>query len=180
MFRPSDLISRNYVAEQQLLHARPNGYGGKGNKWADEVAHLVILYDAFSVLDYGCGQGRLVEDLKRRSNMNHLRLDEYDPAIPGKDRLPSFADIVTCTEVLEHIEPERLDAVIAHLQMLARKAIYLVVTIQPSNKTLSDGRNAHLTIENGTWWEERVTRVTGWDCQGYTATAKEWIAVLAP
>jgi 2-polyprenyl-3-methyl-5-hydroxy-6-metoxy-1,4-benzoquinol methylase len=181
MFRPVDLISRDYVAEQRTLHARPNGYGGKGDKWVREVEGLVITYDAFSVLDYGCGQGRLIAALKLMDHLNHLRFDEYDPAVAGKDKLPGFADLVICTDVLEHIEPEKLDSVIDHLQMLARKAIFLVVATRPSNKILSDGRNAHLTVAPASWWSDRVSRVTGWHVLQSSATSdREWVAVVTP
>ena len=37
-----------------------------------------------------------------------FEIKEYDPAIPGKDSLPEPADIVVCSDVLEHIEPNYL------------------------------------------------------------------------
>lgn len=179
MFRPVDLISKDYVAEQRTLHARPKGYGGKGDKWAAAVAAVAKQYECFSILDYGCGQGRLIAAL-RQTLPHTIRLDEYDPAILGKDELPSFADLVVCTDVLEHIEPDRLDAVIRHLSMLARKAIYLVVATRPSNKTLTDGRNAHLTIQPWEWWDERVIRVTGMTTHTEFPNDHDWVAILTP
>lgn len=181
MFKPADLISKAYVHEQRLLHARPQGYGGKGNRWATTVRDLLVEFDAWSVLDYGCGSGALVKELYA-NGLGHGRLREYDPAIPGKDDLPSFADLVVCTDVLEHVEPERLDAVIAHLQMLARKAVFVVVTIRPSNKTLSDGRNAHLILASPEWWQARICRVTGWTVRPLSSrpAKKWWSAVLTP
>ncbi len=81
---------------------------------------------------------------------------EYDPAIEGKDGRPVFADLVVCTDVLEHIEPDRLDNVLTHLRTLARRAVFVVINTQPSNKTLTDGRNAHLIVEPAVWWYERL------------------------
>jgi hypothetical protein len=66
--------------------------------------------------------------------------------------LPGFADLVVCTDVLEHVEPELLDTVLRHLRSLARKAVFVVIATRPSNKTLSDGRNAHLIVETAEWW----------------------------
>ncbi len=179
----SDLISPAYVKEQQILHARPKGYGGKGDKWAEAVCGLARDFDANSILDYGCGQGRLLASV--RPHVESVRLSEYDPAIPGKDRLPSFADLVTCTDVIEHIEPDRLDLVLRHLAVLARKAVFLVVATRPSNKSLSDGRNAHLIVESAEWWQERVERVmclrasTG-PPSPLLKPSREWVAVLTP
>jgi hypothetical protein len=88
-----------------------------------------------------------------------VRFNEYDPAIPGKDTLPSFADLVVSTDVLEHIEPDRLDSVLGHLRMLARKAVFVVVSLKDSNKILADGRNAHLIIRPSKWWLKRFVQV---------------------
>lgn len=156
MNRPADLISPGYVALQRELHARPQGYGGKGKKWAETVVALVKRYDAISVLDYGCGQGSLKVQLQAFREMGAVRLSEYDPAIAGKDGPPDFADLVVCTDVLEHIEPERLSKVLEHVRMLARKAAFLVVALDPANKTLADGRNAHLILESPAWWTNAV------------------------
>ncbi len=155
MLTRGELISLGYVAEQQRLHARPRGYGGKGNAWAEAVYGLVRATGATSVLDYGCGQGSLVKALRGKVD-GSVRLAEYDPAIKGKDGLPSFADLVVCTDVIEHVEPERLDAVLAHLKLLARTAVFAVIALRESNKTLSDGRNAHLIVAPAEWWTERL------------------------
>lgn len=156
MIATGQLISTTYIAQQRALHARPNGYGGKGGKWAPAVAALVTDFGATSVLDYGCGQGGLTRALLPMIS-SHVRLEEYDPAITGKDDLPSCADVVTCTDVLEHIEPERLSNVLAHLHLLARQAVFFVIALDPANKTLNDGRNAHLILESPAWWECHVT-----------------------
>ncbi len=150
-----DLISPAYRAEQAVLHAATRGYGGKGDKWADAVLELAQRYDCGSVLDYGCGQGALARAILARED-RRLLVREYDPAIEGKDGRPSFADLAVCTDVLEHVEPDRLMTVLAHLQSLARRAVFVVINTQPSNKTLTEGRNAHLIVESSAWWCERL------------------------
>lgn len=158
MIAAGDRISAPYLAEQVALHAAPRGYGGRGSKWATAVIDLMLRGRYWSVLDYGCGQGSLVAALKSGSvRLRGVRFDEYDPAIPGKDSPPTFADLVICTDVLEHVEPDKLDAVLAHLKQLARRAVFAVIALRPSNKTLSDGRNAHLIIESADWWRARLT-----------------------
>lgn len=155
MKRSIDLISPPYATLQRQLHQDPRGYGQKGRKWAPAVVWLVAQYGATSILDYGCGQGSLKRALQP-CVPSGVRIDEYDPAIPGKERLPSFADLVVCTDVLEHIEPDRLDDVLEHLRLLARKALLLVINLRPASKVLADGRNAHLIIESASWWRARV------------------------
>lgn len=153
MYVTDQLISPKYRDLQIQLHNDPRGYGGRGDKWAGIVAQIAQEYDCASVLDYGCGQGSLARALRDMSGI--IRVSEYDPAIPGKDQLPGFADLVVCTDVLEHIEQDRLDAVLAHLKLLARKVIWMVVSTKGSNKRLADGRNAHLTIRPCQWWKQK-------------------------
>lgn len=177
----ADLISPAYLATQRYLHALPEGYGGKGSRWADTVESLAKQLGALSVLDYGCGRGSLAIELRAR----HWTVREYDPAVDGKDERPLFADLVVCTDVLEHIEPDRLSAVLTHLRQLARKGIFLVVSTRPSNKTLPDGRNAHLIVKDGVWWRAQVealgmTIVTVPMALPRKLPGKGWIAVVQP
>jgi len=182
--RRDDLISEAYLAQQRWLHEQPQGYGGKGARWADTVAWVAHRYDAFSILDYGCGQGTLAKALCARG----LHCREYDPAIPGKDARPGFADMVVCTDVLEHIEPAKLIAVLSHIRSLARKVAFLVVSLREANKSLPDGRNAHLIVRPPAWWEAQVDD-QGWtleDCPDLPippkvrTSGKSWIAVVRP
>jgi hypothetical protein len=183
MFQTQQLISRGYLEQQRILHAAPRGYGGRGEKWAGVVLQIALKYQAYSILDYGCGQGSLARTLQP-GLPDSIIVREYDPAIPGKDNPPDFADLVNVTDVLEHIEPDKLDAVLRHIRMLARKVIFVVISTKPTNKTLSDGRNAHLIIEPGDWWKKRLKEV------GFTlhpppsvvrsVPDKEWAAVLTP
>jgi|SRR5688572_4287337 len=182
MIRAAELYTAAYIDTQRHLHAQPKGYGGKGDKWARVVADLAMEFDAMSLLDYGCGQGRLmaaVQDL----NCN-LSCRDYDPAIPSKSAPPVFADLVTCTDVLEHIEPDKLGAVLTHLRQLARKAVFVVIATRPSSKVLPDGRNAHLILEDESWWRDRVTAV-GFTIHSHPVSpspkpSREWVAVLLP
>jgi 2-polyprenyl-3-methyl-5-hydroxy-6-metoxy-1,4-benzoquinol methylase len=179
----ADLISPDYEQEQRILHAAPRGYGGRGRKWAPVVAELVREYSASSVLDYGAGQGTLAIALKQLVPQ-WTRITEYDPAVERINIVPSFADLVNCTDVLEHIEPAKLRFVLSHLRMLTRKVLWVVVSTTETAKVLSDGRNAHLTVQPAEWWKETVTTV-GFTMRQVPAEArqrpdKEWMAALTP
>jgi 2-polyprenyl-3-methyl-5-hydroxy-6-metoxy-1,4-benzoquinol methylase len=180
-------ISWSYLEQQRALHADPRGYGAKGDKWAPVVLALLQHFQAFSMLDYGCGQGSLARALRVAQppeQQMRVRIAEYDPAIAGKDGSPSFADLVVCTDVLEHVEPIFLPSVLEHLRKLARKAVWLVVSTTETAKTLPDGRNAHLIVRDAIWWRDTV-EAAGFTVQPPPAIAsdrsdKEWIAVLLP
>jgi hypothetical protein len=183
MIAAGELISPQYRELQKQLHAEPRGYGGRGDKWAGIVLQIAREYDCWSILDYGCGEGSLMKAL-RAQPLQGMRLDEYDPAIPGKDSRPNFADMVNVTDVLEHIEPDRLDAVLQHIRDLARKVIWMVVSTKESNKVLADGRNAHLIIQPAHWWKHRF-RQAGFTLRSAptvvrTIPRKEWAVILLP
>lgn len=183
MFAPHELISPSYLEMQRILHAAPRGYGGRGDKWAGVVLQVALQFQATSILDYGCGGGTLAKVL-RSHQLGAIRIDEYDPAIPGKDGAPDFADLVNVTDVLEHIELEKLPAVLAHIRMLARKAVFVVISTKESNKILADGRNAHILIRPARWWKARL-RKSGFEIHRppsivRTVPEKEWAGVLTP
>lgn len=187
----AERISPAYLDLQRELHSRPQGYGGKGFKWAETVLAIAREFDVSSILDYGCGEGSLARRV--RELQRSIVVSEYDPAIAGKDGWPMFADLVVCTDVLEHVEPERLEAVLAHLNMLARKAVFFVVALDEANKTLADGRNAHLILESKAWWTTQV-KAAGFTLAKWSRTwplplqfvkhpnkqDKRWIAVGVP
>lgn len=155
----ASLISPAYVEQNRQLHARPEGYGGSGRKSAAIVAAFAAEIEADWILDYGCGQGTLKAAMVKAGHTGPIH--EYDPAIKAKAALPKPADLVVCTDVLEHIEPEKLEAVLSHLHMLAKTAAFLLIATRPANKTLPDGRNAHLIVEDAAWWRAKVEAI-GW------------------
>lgn len=141
------LISPAYLEEQRILHAAPRGYGQRGYKWADTVLALAREHACESVLDYGCGQGSLA-----RAVGASIQIREYDPAIEGKARLPQPADLVVCTDVLEHVESDRIWNVMQHMASLTKRIAFVVISLVPASKVLSDGRQAHILLRSVEWW----------------------------
>jgi hypothetical protein len=164
------LISPSYRALNSALH-EGGKYGRHGDRWADQVRGLIDRYQASSVLDYGCGQGSLGRALGPV-------VREYDPAIAGKDSAPIPADLVICTDVLEHIEPDCLPDVLTHIYALSRTACFVVISTRPAQKFLADGRNAHLIVEGDDFWRERL--LDHFTVRDWTSLDQEIAAVLEP
>ena len=138
-------ISDSYKRlNKQLHHSRPD-YGVSGHKWAGLVKQISDEIKAETILDYGCGKRTLEQAL-------WFPIRNYDPAIEGLDFDPSKSDLVVCTDVLEHIEPEHLDDVLDHLRQLTLERGIFVIATRPAQKALPDGRNAHLIVESYKWW----------------------------
>lgn len=144
------LISPAYAELNRQLHESNPKYGVSGAKWAGHIQQFADdIVNSRDILDYGCG---------KRSLQDALGFDirNYDPALSGFDSRPEPADIVVCTDVLEHIEPECLDAVLEDLRRVTKKLGFYTVATRPAIKFLADGRNAHLIQKDARWWLEQL------------------------
>ena len=137
-------ISEDYRSLNEKLHEN-DSYGVSGQKWAGVVMEMSQAIGTQDVLDYGCGKSTLAQSLP-------FIIKQYDPAIKKYSDRPRPADIVVCTDVLEHIEPDLIDNVLDDLKDLTKKAGFFVIANRPAKKTLEDGRNAHLIQEGLEWW----------------------------
>jgi hypothetical protein len=143
-------ITPEYLELNRLLHA--NGeYGVSGTRWAPHVLQIADMLGTRDILDYGCGQRTLEKSLG-------FPIRNYDPAIAGLDAPPAPADVVVCTDVLEHIEPECIDEVLDDLKRLMLQGGIFVIANRPAKKFLPDGRNAHLIQQGRAWWLPRISR----------------------
>ena len=156
-------ISEAYRALNWRLLRSNVGYGNGGARHAECVMAFIRAIRAKHVLDYGAGRGMLARELGRLSWRG--RVYEYDPCVPLKAKRPKPRDLVVCTDVLEHVEPECLDAVLADLKHLSLKGCYLTIATRVSNKRLRDGRNAHLIVESPHWWLSKLVDVS-WPIYG--------------
>jgi hypothetical protein len=141
-------ISAEYAKLNSALHETNPAYGTSSSKWVEHVRMLAQAFGCRSILDYGAGKGLLAREIPLVVN--------YDPAIQEWAAAPKPSDLVVCTDVLEHVEPEYLNEVLDHLSELTRNVIFLTVATRPARKILEDGRNAHLIVEQSEWWLPRI------------------------
>jgi hypothetical protein len=144
-------ITDAYLEQNRKLHETNEDYGMGGWRHAGRVLELRDELECETILDWGCGKGKLKAAL---GHPDWVR--EYDPAITGKDERPQMADIVVATDVLEHIEPDLLDNVLNELVRLTAKAAYLAIATRESNKLLPDGTSPHKIVRSPEWWREKL------------------------
>lgn len=154
------LITDSYKELNRLLHDVSPEYGTSGKRYAKFVQKMVEEYETADILDYGCGKRTMETALG-------FPISNYDPCIPGLDQKPDPHDIVACTDVLEHIEPDCLDEVLADIRRCTRKAAFLLIATRPAHKVLADGRNAHLIQQPRGWWEASLLE-SGFTVKGYS------------
>jgi hypothetical protein len=167
------LISETYRKQNRRLHAENPHYGISGAKWRDKVRELAH-WGRRAVLDYGAGKATLSASLGPA-----YRVTNYDPCVPGLEQRPGAHSVVVCGDVLEHVEPDCLAAVLDDLRGLTHDVAFVVVHLGPARKFLPDGRNAHLIQQPAEWWEARVMR-HGFRVVDRAASAREAWFVLVP
>lgn len=148
-------ITEEYRRLQQELHRNPK-YGVASLAFAPMVADLIRSANVASVSDYGAGKKNLLKGLADAGIVVPAYYP-YDPAFPEYGP-PRPADLVCCIDVLEHIEPELVDNVIAELASITRKLGFFTIHMGPAVKVLADGRNAHLIQKPSSWWLEKLVR----------------------
>lgn len=142
-------ISEEYRALQKDLHENPN-YGVASIGYAPIVKQLLENLKVTSLSDYGAGKQNLFKALQQLGVKN-IEYLPYDPAFPEYGP-PKPADLVCCIDVLEHIEPNFVEAVLLDLSKITRRIGFFSIATGPAGKTLADGRNAHLIQKPSSWW----------------------------
>ena len=167
------LITDAYREQNRQLHAERQDYGTSGKAWAPKVRALAD-WGRKAVLDFGCGKATLA----RRLGLAY-QVTNYDPCIAGLDTPPAPHPVVVCGDVLEHVEPECLDDVLAELRRVTQWVGLFVVHLTAALKTLPDGRNAHLIQKPAGWWSDRIAGA-GFVIETQTANEHEAVFVVRP
>lgn len=165
------LITPEYQQLQEQFHlARPD-YGTSSHKHVEPILGIAKMLGSRDILDYGCGKAQLQKGIP-------YPIQNYDPCMPEYSRRPSPADLVVCTDVLEHIEPACLKEVMDDLARLTRRVIFVNVACRPASKVLPDGRNAHLIQETPNWWLTWL--LPRFELQSFQAAKGDFTALLVP
>lgn len=153
----SEVCSEDHAKRLKALHDRDPNFGVIGYLWASRVAALMWNHGYHSMLDYGCGRSDLAAHVKKaypgRPPEGHYAFSSYDPATkPGE---PRPADLVTCIDVLEHVEADKLNAVVKDVWRCTQKAALITVSLRNARKN----SKTHPSVHDRQWWYDRLSGV---------------------
>lgn len=147
----SDQLKKYY---QEIHKTTPFGKRGKFPKYLEKFIDDIR---PSSILDFGCGKGKLVGKLKE--TYPTITAYGYDPANPEFEKPIDDVkvDMIISSDVLEHVEPEHIEETLQFLKSKS-KFFFHLIACSPAKLILPDGRNAHLIIEDNNWWREKFLK----------------------
>lgn len=159
------MISKEYKNILRKIHETTPF--GKRAKFPKHLQKFIDDIKPNSIIDFGCGKGRLVNIMNE--TYPSIRVRGYDPGNSYFDSpIVEPVDLLMSTDVLEHIEPVYLDETLKFLSTKSRY-IYHLIACHPAKLILSDGRNAHLIIEDQTWWRQKFLDLD------YKIISEDWL-----
>lgn len=140
------------IEQYRLLHKRKK-YGAYSTDQFHYILPWLETINPNTILDYGCGQSLLVDQLAKALNASPKR---YDPAISKYAVPPSEPiDCVINTDVLEHIPERDIDQFLTAIAEVSGHVFFNISSV-PAVNLLPNGENAHCTVENNGWWRDRL------------------------
>lgn len=146
------------IDQYRIIH-ETKAYGRSSEAMCGLVMREIDgLMPVSRILDFGCGQSRLVDWLAAITGAEALR---YDPAIPAYAALPEgTADVIVCTDVLEHVPEDQLGALFDCMKEVSGR-VYFNVSCVEAVEVLPNGQNAHCTVRPHGWWVRRIKGAFG-------------------
>jgi len=149
------LISDEYRAKiTELTKKRP--WGGAVVGKVPEIHRIMIYSDSKSLLDYGSGKSDYLNQMNSYNMDLPYTIHEYEPAREEKAGDPPVVDFTLCFDVLEHVEPEKVDMTLHHIASKTRKFAYISICLVPAHSSFPDGTNLHLSVHPAEWWLKRL------------------------
>jgi len=142
----------DYLIDQYKQLHKNEVYGMSSIYLVVPVSEIISKTKPKRVLDYGCGQSRLLNVLYE--NYPDIDFVKYDPAIKKYSNKPTGKfDLVICTDVLEHIPEDCLDYILMDISSLSKNVLFNIST-KTAIWHLPDGSNCHKTVKEKEWWVE--------------------------
>lgn len=136
-------ITEAYRKQRELKYLDPAPSEGVAF-YAPIVTQIIDRLKVTELLDYWCGKADLMRAIKP---MQALKIQCYDPAMPGFAGDPLQMQMVTCIDVLQDVESECLDAVLDDLKRVVGVVGFF---------TIKRGEEEAKNEQDLGWWLDRI------------------------
>ena len=143
---------------------------GKGYQPARplETVEMCGIPLSASIVDLGCGRAELSKHFERYTGVD---VSAFAVGENRKDRRGQFHhsslhdlsclvglefDAAVCSDVMEHIPPDKVDAVLQSIAGVCSKVWAFNVSCRPSGTIGPQGENLHLTVQSPEWWQAKL------------------------
>jgi len=164
-----ELSQEEFFKYEKMWAVRGYRARSPGERSLGEFLQMADMPTASTILDFGVGCGRPAYALQQKGfRVTGIDLTQtcLDPDILYKLNfvkaslweLPSdlTGDYGYCTDVMEHIPPEKVDAVLAEQVRTCKVGCFYQIATFHDSFGRKINEILHLTIENADWWEDKL------------------------
>ena len=155
------------LTEATKFHAvnQDNWIGEALAEYKHQIFNLIKENNIKTILDYGCGKAKfhsiLFNNKKVPGSPMDINITPYDPAVPEFANKPTGQyDLVLCVDVMEHVQEDKVEEVLKDIFTFSNR-IFLTITCYEAIQNLPNGKNAHYTVKEPSWWEEKLKPYEG-------------------
>ncbi len=138
-----------------------------GEHYIDAALEALRPNMGASFIDFGCGTGRPAAELRKRGygvvgidfaeNALDIGIDIPFLVADLTQRLTLTAQFGYCTDVLEHIAPERIDDVLLTIADCCKRGVFFSIALDYDEfGPMLLGKSLHLTVKDAKWWREKL------------------------
>jgi hypothetical protein len=128
------------------------------------VSQIVNKLGVTGLLDYHCGDASLFRSLKADHEM---KLQCYDPNIPAFSGKALPMQMVTCIDVLQDVDPKKIDSVLDDLQRVTEVVGFFSIR--------QDEKEPRINKDKA-WWLDKI--MTRFDLQSLQTTPTGYFMIV--
>lgn len=193
MLQPEPQLSRHTADRERRKYEKmwtevPNyRTNSPGEKLVNRFLELAQWEKGDELIDCGSGTGRAAKRLSD-AGFDVTMLDITETATDPDIKLPFIQDClwsmdaglhfdwVYCTDVLEHIPTEHVDAVLDNLACMTGYGAFMQIALFPDGFGARIGQTLHLTVKPAEWWADKIGRL--WDIKLWGVEQGSYFVVL--
>lgn len=137
-----------------------------GETFHDAIIETLAPEEGDSIIDFGCGPGRLTQKLSERFAV--LAVDFAENCLDSgvtvpfvKANLWALPETVkgkfgVCCDVMEHIPPDRVDDVLINISRAVTAGCFFRIEYEPDVMGALIGAPLHLSVHDETYWTNKL------------------------